>query len=459
MIWIATDLMRIHLFDASQAFSTDPPPDQAATGPSPPPDPAAPILDVREVWARAGSAVRTCLPRSLRITASVARVELRARGCDLELIASHGPPGSPSPRLRAHIGIAALDAITAALGRAFDPTELVHRDVTLTCGVVWLPDGRLRLEVICLDPDWRASALHLQRARDLDALARADLLDAQRRLPQPTHLERVSVLHPPGQGWEDVAATLATLAGAGLLQVDDLPCPFDGPGAAAEVIRRLDEAATLHRGREDRGLVLLVRGGGSPARALDAREVAGAIGTLAVPVAVAVGHRTDAPTLADLTAWRSLPTPSEARHLVLALLESSASRAESAWADLLASLEECERNARRLGIAQCEAVADAAEASLAAAERRARAASLALERGLERALSQLVPTRASGAVLPEASVARPSLSQHGLVRLTDLFGHAITDASVASGLLTLTFGDGQSITVVRVEPLDPAVLH
>ncbi|WP_447406435.1 hypothetical protein, partial [Clostridium perfringens] len=81
--------------------------------------------------------------------------------------------------------------------------------------------------------------------------------------------------------------------------------------------------------------------------------------------------------LADLTAWRSLPTPSEARHLVLSLLEAAAERAEGAWADLLAALGDLEASVYRMGIARCDAVADEAEACLSAAERRAVATSLA----------------------------------------------------------------------------------
>lgn len=452
--------MRIHLFDTSRPRPTDPLPDRPTGGPSPPPDPSGPVLDVRELWARAGSAVRTSLPRILRLAASVARVEPRGHGgCDLELVPSHGVPGGTSPSLRAHISVANREAIAVALGRPFDPIALTHRDVTLTCAINWLHDGRLRLSVTAIDPGWRASAIELERARGLEALTRADLLDAQRRLPQPAHLERVSIVHPPGQGYEDIAATLTALEASGLLQVDDLVCRFDGIGSAAEVVQRLDEAAALHRGREDRGLVLLVRGGGSPARALDTREVAGAIGTLLVPVAVAVGHRTDAPTLADLTAWMSLPTPSDARHLVLALLEGLAARVEGAWADFLTALDELERTVRQQGIARCHAVADGAEARLAMAERRAGAASLALERGLERTLAALAPIRGSVVGSPKLSPAEPAPSPDGLVRLTDHAGQPIVDAAAASGLLTITFADGQTVTVARVELLDPVILH
>ncbi|KIU26969.1 hypothetical protein SR39_31110 [Methylobacterium radiotolerans] len=400
--------------------------------------------------------MRTGLPRAFRVCATVARVRPRRQGSyDLDLTPTHGFLNGNAPVVGARIGVEARVRIAAALDRPFDPTELEHRDVTLTCTATWLSDARLRLNVTAVEPAWSVSHAELQRARVLDALKRAGLLEAQRRLSPPVHLERVSVLHPPGQGWEDVSATLHALADAGHLRVDSLECRFDGPGAVPALVRRLHEAATLHAGREDRGLVLLVRGGGSAAGALDALEVAAAIGTLTVPVVVAVGHRTDAATIADLVAWASLPTPSEARHLVLSLLDDSAARAEWAWGDLMAALEDLACNARRSGIAGCEAVADAAEACLEAAERRTAAATRALEHGLEHTLAVLAtPDRPSRAA-PEQPVSWPE----GFVRVSDAAGRPITSPEAAIEPLTLTFADGRSLTVAAVAPLDPATVH
>jgi hypothetical protein len=448
--------MRIHEFRRAPPATPEggPPPGRPRSGLSPPPDPTGPALDVHELWARAGSAVRTGLPRRFRVCATVAGVRPRRQGSyDLDLTPTHGLLGGSAPKLHARIGLESRAAIAAALDRPFDPTELEHRDVTLTCTASWLSEARLRLNVVAIEPAWSVSEAELHRARVLDGLMRAGLLEAQRQLPSPVHLERVSVLHPPGQGYEDVSATLQTLAGAGHLLVDSLETRFDGPGAAPALVRRLHEAATLHAGRENRGLVLLVRGGGNPAGALDALEVAAAIGTLTVPVVVAVGHRTDAATLADITAWASLPTPSEARHLVLSLLETAAARAEGAWADLLAALDELERSARRMGIAGCEVVADAAEACLEAAERRAATAARAVEHGLEQALALLAaPDRAS-----RAAPDQPARWPEGFVRLTDAADRPITGPEAAIGPLTLTFADGRSLTVAPVAPLDPTI--
>lgn len=448
--------MRIHEFRRAPPAPPEPGPSsqRLGCGRAPPSDPDGPVLDLHELWARAGSAVRTGLPRRVRVCATVTRVLPRRHGShDLELRPTHGWLGGNAPCLNARIGADARDAIAAALGRPFDPAELERQDVTLTCTASWLSEARLRLNVAAIEPAWSVSEAELHRARILDGLARASLLDAQARLPIPVHLERISVLHPPGQGWDDVSATLQALAGAGILRVDDWECRFDGSGAVAELVARLNEAAALHRGREDRGLVLLVRGGGSPARALDTREVAAAIGTLTVPVIVAVGHRTDAPTLSDRTAWLSLPTPSEARHRVLALLEGSAVRAEGAWADLLAALDELERSVRRAGSAGCEAVADGAEACLEAAERRAAVTARAIESGLERTLALLtVPDRS----LP-AAPDQPNPWTAGLVRLSDAAGRPIAAPEAAIGSLIVTFADGRSLPVATVAPVDPTI--
>ncbi|MDH2313258.1 exodeoxyribonuclease VII large subunit [Methylobacterium brachiatum] len=448
--------MRIHEFRRAPpaALEPGPPSRQLGCGRAPPSDPDGPVLDLHELWARAGSAMRTGLPRRVRVCATVAGVRPRRQGShDLDLIPTHGFLGGSAPKLNAHIGVESRAAIATALGRPFDPRELERQDVMLTCTASWLSDARLRLNVVALEPAWRVSEAELERARVLDGLSRAGLLEAQRRLSSPVHLERVSVLHPPGQGWDDVSATLRALAAAGHLRVDDLECRFDGPGAIPALVRRLDEAAGLHRGREDRGLVLLLRGGGSPAGALDAREVAAAIGTLTVPVVVAVGHRTDAATIADIVAWASLPTPSEARHVVLSLLDDAAARAERAWADLVAALDDLERTACRARIAACEAVADAAEACLEAAERRAATATRTLEGGLEQTLTLLGAPDRTARTTPD----RPAAWPEGFVRLTDAAGHPITGLEAAIGPLTLTFADGRSLAVVPVAPLDPTI--
>ena len=110
---------------------------------------------------------------------------------------------------------------------------------------------------------------------------------------------------------------------------------------------------------------------------------------------------------------------------------------------------------RRAGIAGCEAVADAAEACLEAAERRAAIAGRALEHGLEQVLALLAtPDRASRAA-PDQPVSWPE----GLVRLSDAAGRPITDPEAAIGPLTLTFADGRSLTVAAVAPIDPATVH
>ncbi|GJE36023.1 exodeoxyribonuclease VII large subunit [Methylobacterium persicinum] len=448
--------MRIHEFRRAPPATPEsgPSPGRPRSGLPPPPDPTGPTFDIHELWARTGSAVRTGLPRAFRVCATVAHVRPRRQGnYDLDLVPTHGFLGGNAPVVSARIGAEACARIAAALERPFDPMELEHRDVTLTCTASWLSDARLRLNVIAVEPAWRVSEAELERARILDGLRRAGLLEAQRQLPSPDHLARVSVLHPPGQGWSDIAETLHALADASHLRVDDLACRFDGPGAVPELIRRLDEAAKLHAGCEDRGLVLLVRGGGSPARALDSREVAAAIGTLTVPVVVAVGHRTDAATIADMVAWASLPTPSEARHLVLTLLDDSAARAERAWADLVAALGDLERSSHRAGIAGCETVADAAEACLEAAERRAATAARALEGGLERTLAVLTARERTACAAPD----RPAAWPEGFVRLTDAAGHPINGLEAAVGPVNVTFADGRTLAVAPVAPLDPTI--
>lgn len=123
-------------------------------------------------------------------------------------------------------------------------------------------------------------------------------------------------------------------------------------------------------------------------------------------------------------------------------------RAERAWADLLAALDDLERNSRRAGIAGCEAVADAAEACLEAAERRTAAATRALERGLEQTLAVLAAPERTARTASD----QPARWPEGFVRLTDAADRPITGPEAAVGTLTVTFADGRSLAVTPVDP-------
>jgi len=139
------------------------------------------------------------------------------------------------------------------------------------------------------------------------------LFDAARKRPLPAHVHRLGVLtSPSGAAVRDVLSVLARRFP--LIDVEVLPVPVQGDGAAAQIVRMLQAAG--RSGRYD--ALLLTRGGGSleDLWAFNDEALARAIAASPVPVVSAVGHEVDT-TLADFAADLRAPTPSVAAELLV----------------------------------------------------------------------------------------------------------------------------------------------
>ncbi len=139
------------------------------------------------------------------------------------------------------------------------------------------------------------------------------LFDPARKRTLPTHVRRLGVLtSPSGAAVRDVLSVLARRFP--LVEVDVLPVPVQGDGAATQIVRMLQAAG--RSGRYD--ALLITRGGGSleDLWAFNDETLARAIAASPVPVVSAVGHEIDT-TLADFAADVRAPTPSVAAELLV----------------------------------------------------------------------------------------------------------------------------------------------
>ncbi len=144
-------------------------------------------------------------------------------------------------------------------------------------------------------------------------LAAEGLFAADRKRALPRFVRRLGLLTSPrGAAVRDVLSVLARRFP--LLDVEIVPVPVQGDGAAA-IIRAQLEAAQ-RSGRYD--LLLLTRGGGSleDLWCFNDEALARAIAASAVPVLSAVGHEIDF-TLADFAADLRAATPSAAAELLV----------------------------------------------------------------------------------------------------------------------------------------------
>jgi exodeoxyribonuclease VII large subunit len=193
----------------------------------------------------------------------------------------------------------------------FTPREGLR---VLARGRLTLYEARGEYQLI-LDTMEEAGEGALRRAfEQLKAKLQAEgLFDTARKRPLPAHVRRLGVLtSPSGAAVRDVLSVLARRFP--LVEVDVLPVPVQGEGAAAQIVRMLQAAG--RSGRYD--ALLITRGGGSleDLWAFNDETLARAIAASPVPVVSAVGHEVDT-TLADFAADLRAPTPSVAAELLV----------------------------------------------------------------------------------------------------------------------------------------------
>lgn len=161
-------------------------------------------------------------------------------------------------------------------------------------------------------------------------LAAEGLFDADRKRPLPALPHRLGVLTSPrGAAVRDVLTVLARRFP--LVEVEVLPVPVQGEGAAAQIRDMLLRAGAA--GRHD--VLLLTRGGGSleDLWAFNDEALARAIAGCPVPVVSAVGHEVDV-SLADFAADLRAPTPSAAAERLVPDQATLAARLRQAAAAL-----------------------------------------------------------------------------------------------------------------------------
>jgi exodeoxyribonuclease VII large subunit len=144
-------------------------------------------------------------------------------------------------------------------------------------------------------------------------LAAEGLFAPEKKRPLPAFVRRLGVITSPnGAAVRDVLSVLARRFP--LLEVDVLPVPVQGEGAAAEIRTMLENAGAS--GRYD--ALLITRGGGSleDLWSFNDEALVRAIARCTVPVVSAVGHEIDF-SLADFAADLRAPTPSAAAELLV----------------------------------------------------------------------------------------------------------------------------------------------
>lgn len=318
-----------------------------------------PTLGVRDALALAAGALERVAPGELWVTGEVASLA-RSRAGHLYLTLVED-----GARLAG-----------AILGRDVLRVEarLHGAGVELAAGMALRCRGRLalypgrgevQLRIVDVDPRVSVGAHELARRATRARLAKEGLDTAQARLRLTGPPHRVGVVAPDGAGLGDLSSLVAASPWAIELRV--LKAPGEGLDAPAKIAAALDVAA------HGADLVILARGGGAAvALPYDTEVVARAVATAPVPVVTALGHAQDR-SLADELAWRSLPTPTAAAHLLTSLFVEADRQLEAAGEEIGVAIR---ARLRQLGEELDHLAAEIGE-RLAAARASSRASMLA----------------------------------------------------------------------------------
>ena len=351
-------------------------------------------------------------------------------------------------------------------------------------GRLTLYEARGDYQLVC-DSLEEAGEGALRRAFDeLKAkLAAEGLFDAERKRALPAFVRRLAVItSPSGAVIRDIVSVLRRRFP--LVEVDLLPVPVQGEGAAAQVRAMLQRADAS--GRYD--AILLARGGGSleDLWAFNDEALARAIAASKVPVVSAIGHETDF-SLSDFAADLRAPTPSAAAELLVPDAAALSARLQGLHRQLLAlQANALRQRMQRADRALLRLQALRPQARLEALAQRARQAQARLANAMQRRLErEHAALRHADAILrathpqrrlqlararlewlrgrPQAILAQrlqqDALHLRGLARSL----HAISPlATVARGYSILQHADGRivrSVDAVAVDETVSARLH
>jgi exodeoxyribonuclease VII large subunit len=267
---------------------------------------------------------------------------------------------------------------------------------------LWVPGGRLQLQMQGIDPTYTLGLLASERDRVLRSLATDGLLGRNKELALPTVPRRIGLVTAAGSAAE--ADFLQTLADSPLTwEVVVVDARVQGAGSERSVA-----AALLAATGAGVDLVALVRGGGARTdlATFDQEVVARTIATLGVPVLTGIGHEIDT-SVADAVAHSAHKTPTACAAAIVDLALTAAARVEVAWHGIaiLAERRMTDEAARVAGHATH--AARGVRSRLAVEDHRADVASLRLRRTAPAAID-----RGAGAVERRAGRAEGAARAH-----------------------------------------------
>lgn len=194
---------------------------------------------------------------------------------------------------------------------------------------LWLPGGRLQLNMQDIDPSFTLELIDSERERVLALMRAEGLIDRNRLCEVPLAPRRIGLVTAVGSAAE--ADFLKTLHDSGLsFDIVFVDAQMQGLGAE----RRIAAALRTLAG-EEVDLIALVRGGGARTdlATFDHELIARTIAAIGVAVFTGIGHEIDT-SVADVMANRSFKTPTACAAAIADASLEVIDRAEGTWIEI-----------------------------------------------------------------------------------------------------------------------------
>jgi exodeoxyribonuclease VII large subunit len=282
------------------------------------------VFTIAQLYARVDRALLEEFPprQPLWVRGEIQTISDRTGHCYIDLVDPDSAGDRQAPVLKVRCWRQTWGPLKAKLHRA--GLELAPGTVVHLVGKIDFYRARAEVSFVMADLDVTAllGRVAAERAALVEALRREGLLEANQALPVPPVVLNVGlVASPDTEGCRDFLKQLSTSGYA--FTVALARASVQGPEAPGSIARAVRRAGALAP-----DLVVVVRGGGSKADlvAFDSPPVARAIARCPVPVWTGIGHTGDE-SVADLVANRSLVTPTECGHELVARIETFWQRA------------------------------------------------------------------------------------------------------------------------------------
>jgi len=274
------------------------------------------VFTVLELNTAACAALKRGFPMPVWVVGEIQRVAERGGNFFFDLVQK----GSSGTEVVAQVPSVMFGNIWAKVSARFKEAGIAFElksdiEVKFLCEVdIWAKGGRYSVKIMDVDPAYTLGKVALARAKIIEELRKAGLLEKNKRREIPLVPLNIGLITSYGSAAYHDFINELQLSGFGF-SVRVYDSLMQGENTESSVTAALDYFSRL----KDLDVLVVARGGGSKADLgwFDNKKIAEMIADCPLPVITALGHQIDT-TIADLVAKLTVKTPTASAQYLIA---------------------------------------------------------------------------------------------------------------------------------------------